>query len=265
MEIITSPSNQKIKFSRSLRQKKNRDTSGKYYIEGIRLVGEAFAARKKIHFVIVCNDLLGSNFGNELVAKMETSGIEILSVSKHIFETISLKDGPQGIAAVLEMNWSSLERVSQLRGVWVALDSVQDPGNLGTVLRSLDAVGGKGVILLDDSTDPFHPTSVRASTGGLFSQQLIKTTFDNFLQWKVSNNYPVIGTFCGDVDSYRGYNYPIDMILMNGSEQKGLQQSHLDSCDGLVTIPMQGTVDSLNLAVATSLVLFEIFSRHTGQ
>jgi TrmH family RNA methyltransferase len=264
MKTITSPSNPTIKFIRGLKQKKERKTSGLYYVEGIRLVGEAVRTRQKIAHVIVCYGLLESSFGQELISKIVDQGIDTISVPENVFESMSLKEGPQGIAAVLEETWADLGAIMAIKGLWVALDSVQDPGNLGSILRSADAAGGKGVVLLDESTDPFHPTSVRASMGGIFSQKIIKSSLEAFSQWKKAANYPLVGTWCENGLNYRRYNYPRDMILLMGSEQKGLLPQHLEICDELVTIPMKGTVDSLNLSNAASIVLFEIVAQQTG-
>ncbi len=262
MKTITSPSNPTIKFIRSLRQRKERESTGQFYVEGIRLVGEAVRTQQRIVHVIVCPDLLDSSFAKELITKIEDQGIDSISVPEFIFNSISLKEGPQGIAAVLEENWDDLGEILKTKGLWVALDSVQDPGNLGSILRSLDAAGGKGIILLDESTDPYHPTSVRASMGGIFSQKIIKTTLEAFSLWKKVDNYSLVGTWCGEGLNYRRYNYPKDMILLMGSEQKGLTPMHLEICDEFVTIPMVGSVDSLNLANAASIVLFEILAQH---
>jgi RNA methyltransferase, TrmH family len=264
MKTITSSSNPEIKFIRSLKLKKARESSGLFYIEGIRLVGEAVRTDQKIIQVIVCFDILDSEFGKEIVSKIIDSGITIISVTKTVFESISLKEGPQGIAAVIEEKWDVLADILEMKGLWVALDSVQDPGNLGSILRSADAVGAKGILLLDDSTDPYHPTSVRASMGGVFTQKIIKSYLGEFSEWKKASSYTVIGSRCDSGLNYRRYNYPQNMILLMGSEQKGLSQSHFEICDEYVTIPMIGTVDSLNLSNAASILLFEILSQHTG-
>jgi TrmH family RNA methyltransferase len=256
---ITSPSNPLIKEIRKLRNKKERDRSGTFYVEGIRAVGEALRTGQKIENIIYCPELLDSNFGNQLVSDQPDDFEGLFEVTAEVFNSFSLKQGPQGLAAVVHQVWSTLDDVSMDRGIWMALESIQDPGNLGTILRSLDAAGGKGVILLGQSTDPYHPSAVRASTGAIFSQKLIRTDLHSFQEWKSGTGYPVIGTYCGDVKPYRDYNYPQDLIVMMGSEQKGLQEEHLSLCDDLVTIPTSGSVDSLNVSVAASIVLFEIF------
>jgi TrmH family RNA methyltransferase len=256
---ITSLSNPLIKEIRKLRNKKERDSSGTFFVEGIRAVGEALRTQQKIETIVYCPELLESDFGNHLVSEMSNDFEGLIEVPSDVFESFSLKEGPQGLAAVVRQAWSSLDDVTRDRGVWMALESIQDPGNLGTILRSLDAAGGKGVILLGQSTDPHHPSAVRASTGAIFTQKLIRVELTSFKEWKLETGYPLIGTYCGDVNPYRDYNYPQDLILMMGSEQKGLQEEHLTLCDALVTIPMNGSVDSLNVSVAASIVLFEIY------
>jgi len=256
---ITSPSNPLIKEIRKLRNRKERENSGTFYVEGIRAVGEALRTGQQVVYIIYCPELLESDFGNQLVSDLPDGFEGLIEVTAEVFDSFSLKEGPQGLAAVVRQAWASLSDVTADRGIWVALESIQDPGNLGTILRSLDAAGGNGAILLGQSTDPYHPSAVRASTGAVFSQKLIRTDLHSFQEWKSATGYPVIGTFCGDVKPYRDYNYPQDMIVMMGSEQKGLQEIHLKLCDDLVTIPMNGSVDSLNVSVAASIILFEIY------
>jgi len=162
----------------------------------------------------------------------------------------------------VRQSWLDLEDEAVGHGLWLMLEDVQDPGNLGSALRSLDAAGGRGLILLDESTDACHPTSVRASMGSIFTQKLVKTGTRELADWKKSHQTTIIGTTCEQAVHYRSYNYPEDMILLMGSEQKGLQEEHLQLCDTLVHIPMAGSMDSLNLACAASIVLFEILEQH---
>jgi TrmH family RNA methyltransferase len=142
----------------------------------------------------------------------------------------------------------------------IALDSVADPGNLGTIMRTLDGVGGKGLILLDQSTDPYDPAAMRASMGTLFSLHFVKTDLEQFSTWKHEKEIKVVGTSDKARVDYYGYPYPDPMVLLMGSERQGLTDSHYAICDEVVAIPMAGSADSLNLAVATALVMYEIFN-----
>ena len=261
MDTITSTSNPRIKAIRKLRNKKGRQESGNFYVEGLKLVGDALEQHAHIQQLIYCPELMISDFSEDILSMAVEQDIETLNVSRDVFESFALKAGPQGAAAVVKQNWLALEDASVESGLWLALEDVQDPGNLGSALRSLDGVGGKGLILLDQSTDAFHPTAVRASMGAIFTQKLVQVNTSELSAWKQQHETAIIGTWCGDAQPYRSYNYPRDMILLMGSEQKGLQDTHLALCDELVHIPMTGLVDSLNLACATSVVLFEIYDQ----
>ncbi|MCX7977239.1 MAG: RNA methyltransferase [Bellilinea sp.] len=260
--MITSLSNPTIKQIRKLRERKERQQSGLFFIEGLRIVGEALASNWQIEYLIYCPTLLNSLFGLQLIEKYQASNGKVLPVSEEVFYSLSSKDGPQGIAAVVHQCWSDLENTVPVDGeVWVALDSVADPGNLGTILRTNDAAGVRGVILLDQCTDPYDPASIRASMGALFNQVLIKTTFQQFVSWKKIHSIPVIGTSDKASQDYHFYEYPNRMVLLMGSERHGLQEKHYAICDETVAIPMRGKSDSLNLAIATALCVYEIFNQ----
>jgi TrmH family RNA methyltransferase len=262
MTLITSTSNPRIKQIRKLRERKEREACGCFYIEGLRVVTEAVQLGAEIETLLTSPELLTSDFGIELVEKQRAAGVDVMEVSADVFRNFSHKEGPVGLAAIVRQRWTRLDDVSLKTGdLWVALDSVADPGNLGTILRTNDAVGGKGVILLDQSTDPYDTTSARASTGALFSQRLVRTTFAEFAAWKRSVDVPLIGTSGAAQVDYHQTRYPDPMILISGSERMGLQEHHIQLCDGLVSIPMVGRSDSLNLAVATAVVLYEIFNQ----
>lgn len=260
--MITSLANERVKAIRKLQDRKSRAETGLFYIEGLRIVAEAVEEQAEIETLLAAPDLLRSEFAQQLVAQQRASGVPVLEVSAEVFHRISLKEGPQGLAAVMRQRWTGLETIALETGrIWVALDSVADPGNLGTILRTLDAVGGKGVILLDQSTDPYDPTAVRGSMGALFTQSLVRATLAEFADWKRQHHVPVVGTSDKASMDYHVYRYPGEMVLLMGSERQGLQEQHLALCDEVVSIPMLGKSDSLNLAVATAVVLYEILNQ----
>jgi len=260
--MITSLSNPTIKQIRKLRERKERQQSGLFFVEGLRIVGEALDSKWHIELLIYSPTLLNSLFGQQLIEKFQTSGGRVLPVSEEVFISLSSKDGPQGIAAVIHQKWAELEDiVPQDEEIWVALDSVADPGNLGTILRSNDAAGARGVILLDQCTDPYDPVSIRASMGAVFNQVLIRASFQQFANWKKIHFIPVIGTSDKAKIDYHFFDYPNRMVLLMGSERHGLQEKHFAICDETVAIPMLGKSDSLNLAVATALCVYEIYNK----
>jgi RNA methyltransferase, TrmH family len=260
--MITSPANERVKSIRKLHERKTRQESGLFYIEGLRIVAEAVEMGARIETLVAAPDLLRSEFGQHLLEDQRGRGVEVLEVTSEIFERISLKEGPQGLSAVVRQNWLPLEQARPEPGyTWVALDSVADPGNLGTILRTHDAVGGRGVILLDQSTDPYDPSAVRGSMGALFSQKLVRASFAAFADWKRQTSAQVIGTSDKAKVDYHAYPYPPAPVLLMGSERQGLQEHYLAICDEVVSIPMLGKSDSLNLAVATAVVLYEILNQ----
>lgn len=264
--MITSTANPTIKQIRRLAERKERQQTGLFYVEGLRIVGEAVDRGWKITHLIVSSELLSSLFGQQLVQQYRSAGGSVIEVSAEVFRSISAKDGPQGIGAVVEQRWSQLEQVTpKVKQLWVALDSIQDPGNLGAILRTLDAVGGRGVILLDQSTDPYDPAAVRGSMGAIFSLELVKTSFSRFAEWKRYQRIPIVGTSDKAANDYHYADYPDLFILLMGSERQGLQEHHLALCDQVVRIPMLGRSDSLNLAIATAVILYEVYNHWRDQ
>lgn len=264
--MITSCANPRIKAIRKLRERKERQASQLSYVEGLRLVIEAVHLRAEIETLIVAPELLTSQVGMEVVEQARANNCEVLEISAEVFRSIALKDGPQGIAAVIHQRWGDLEAVRVNEGdLWVALVEVADPGNLGTILRTLDAVGGQGVILLDHTTDPYDLTAVRASMGAVFSLKVIKTSLDIFRDWKIRQSVQVVGAAGDGAEDYHHMAYPNKMILMMGSERQGFLPQHRELCDQIARIPMVGRSDSLNLAVATAVMLYEIFNQRRDE
>lgn len=259
---VTSTSNPEIKSIRALREKKYRDETGLFFVEGIRLVMEAFSQQAQFTRIVYCPSLLRSQAANNLIRQLSASQQSLLlQVDKKLFSWLAYKEGPQGLAAVIRQRWDSLEILSQENGIWVVLDSVQDPGNVGSILRTLDAVGGKGVILLDQGTDAYHPTAVRASMGAIFTMRIIKTNHEQFILWQSESHLPCYAAVCDQGSDYQALHYPQSLVLLMGSEQKGLNQNLFKNCKDLIRIPMRGRVDSLNLANATSVILYEVYNQ----
>lgn len=260
--MITSTSNPKIKFIRKLRTKKFRDENQMFYIEGPRIISEAIDAKWKFEQVFYSQELINEHYSKQLLGKLLELNVDCFEVDKQVFESFSIKDGPKGLAAILKQKSYEINYLNESVGLWVGLDRIQDPGNLGSILRTLDAVGGSGIILIDQCTDPFDIAAVRGSMGAIFSLKIIKTNNYNFLRFLAEKNIPIIGTSDKSENDYQAIQYKKDMILLMGSEREGLSESLMLGCDKLVHIPMVGKSDSLNLAVATSICLYEIFNQN---
>jgi TrmH family RNA methyltransferase len=162
MTVISSLSNPTIKHIRALRQRKTRGETGEFFVEGIRIVAEALELGAPIRYLVVAPDLLTGDFGRGLVNTAQQRGVRYVGVTAEVFASFSGKDGPQGLGAVVEQRWEPLSQIQLDKELcWVALDAAQDPGNIGTILRTCDAVGGAGLLLLGDSADPRLETAAR--------------------------------------------------------------------------------------------------------
>jgi TrmH family RNA methyltransferase len=264
---ISSPANATIKAYRALRQRRARAESGLFLVEGIRLVAEAVQLRAPLEALIYAPDLLTSPFGQQIVAEAQTGGIHTLEVTTEVFESLAAKENPIGLAAVVRQSWLRLPDVtfSSNKLCWVALDAPQDPGNIGTIMRTCDAVGAEGVILLGSAADPYDPSCVRASMGAIFSLKVVRAAHADFLAWAGTSAARLIGTSDAASTDYEAADYTKPLILLMGSEREGLPTALQAACHSLVRLPMLGRGDSLNLAVACGVMLYTILrAQHTS-
>jgi RNA methyltransferase, TrmH family len=264
MTVITSSSNQRIKDIRKLRDRKYRLETGLAWVEGLRACGDAFTRPENIQQVVVCPESLHSDFADELINKARSINCEILEIGREVFNSLSGKENPQGFGVVVRQSFIPLSKLDlKADDLWVALDRVADPGNLGTILRTLDGCGGKGLVLLDNCTDPYDPTAIRASTGAVFHLDLIKTDTASFSIWKQESKVHLTGAVAvPGAQDYHFHHYNDPLIMIMGSEREGLTPELTMLCDSVVSIPMVGHIDSLNLAEATAIILYEIFNQH---
>ena len=228
-----------------------------FLIEGIRPVGEAVEAGVPIEAIYYAPDQLRSDYALQLIKDHQHAGIPCFPTSSDVFETLADKDNPQGILAVARQVEHTLLDFSPHNLPWgVALVSPQDPGNLGTILRTIDAVGASGLLLLDSTLDVYHPGVVRASMGALFWHPVIEASFAEFSSWASRYAYHVYGTSAHAKEDYRSVTYPSPRILLLGSEREGLSQAQMAACELTVSLPMLGRVTSLNLGVAAGIMLY---------
>lgn len=257
--LITSTTNERIKRIRSLRMRKERDKTGLTFVEGIRSVVEAVQVEAPIDVLVVCPKLLKGKPGWDAVAMARSREVEVIEVDETVFRTMSKRDGPQGIAAVLKQRWERLQDIEpEVGSTWVALESAADAGNIGTIVRTCDATGAEGVILLDNTADPFDPVAMRASTGAVFTTRLVRASFAEIREWAQEYGLTIVGTAGDATEDYRAADYGPSTLIVMGSERAGLPPQYQAQCDLMVSIPMRGRADSLNLAVATGLVLYEV-------
>lgn len=255
--LITSLGNPLIKQTRALRQKKERVKSGMFLVEGIHHVGEAVEAGWELETVIYAPDILTSSFAQDLIARLDTKS---QPVSAQVIESLTHKENPQGIVALVHQKKTQVDELKRsLRAV--ALISPQDPGNVGTILRTMDAVGADVLFLLDGGVELYHPTVVRASMGTLFWIPVIQTSFDEFVQWAHNGNYQLIGTSAHADMDYHTMVPELPWVLVLGNEQKGLSSGQIDACDVTISLPMLGRSSSLNLSVAAGVLLYQLMEK----
>lgn len=264
--LITSTANERIKRIRALQMRKERERTGLTFVEGIRSVVEAVQVEAPIDALVVCPKLLKGKTGWDAVALARSREVEVIEVDEPVFRTLSKRDGPQGIAAVLRQRWERLRDIEPRDGsTWVALESAADAGNIGTIVRTCDATGAEGVILLDHTADPFDPVAMRASTGAVFTSRLVRSSFPELREWAQAHGLTMVGTAGDAAEDYRTADYGARTIVLMGSERAGLPEAYQAACDRMVSIPMRGRADSLNLAVATGLVLYEVLHQREGR
>lgn len=257
--IITSLTNPLIKQARALRQKKSRAETGLFLVEGIHHVGEAIAAGWDVESILYAPELLTSEFARDLVARITPKP---QPVSAQVMESLADKENPQGILAIVHQRTT---RLADLKASWestrpmkcAALVSPQDPGNVGTILRTLDAVGADALFLLDGGVELFHPTVIRSSMGTIFWKPILQASFDEFVAWAQSGRYQLIGTSAHADVEYQTFVPDSPWVLVLGNEQKGLSAGQIKACHVTVSLPMKGRVSSLNLAVAAGVLLYQ--------
>jgi len=256
--IISSSSNPIIKLARSLRQRKNRDESGLFLVEGIHNVGAAVEAGWNISSILYSQDLLRSSYANQLIDEQSAQGTKCQPILAQIFNSVAEKENPQGILAIVQQRRIQLDEIDTDTFNWgIAAIQPQDPGNVGTILRTIDCVGADGLFLLDGGVDAYHPSSVRASMGALFWKPVIQASFSNYLEWARSNGYNLIGTSTHAENDYRTLALEErPSILILGNEQKGMTSDQMEACDAMISLPMHGHSSSLNLSVAAGIFLY---------
>ncbi|MEP5937257.1 MAG: RNA methyltransferase [Erythrobacter sp.] len=260
---ITGYSNPTVKYLRSLREKKHRKASGQFLAEGLRLLTDARECGITPQTLV----LSSARDPHPLLAEMErdvvAKGGEVIETSPDILSKITGKSNPQavtGVFAEFETSLSALDRSKA--DIWLVAQALRDPGNLGTMLRTCDAVGAGGLILIDDCADPFSVEAVRASMGALFTVGIARAGWDEFVPWLRSGasgfGGQLVAASLRDAVPYRGAPYQSPCFILVGNESQGLPEAYEAECDLRVTMPMRGRADSLNASVAGAVLAYEV-------
>jgi TrmH family RNA methyltransferase len=201
-----------------------------------------------------------------LIDSVEAKGGEAIETDRDILSKLSGKDNPQTVIGVYREFDTSLDRIDRSdAGIWIVAQSLRDPGNLGTILRTGDAVGAGGLILVDDCVDPFSVESVRATMGALFTQRIATARWGDFLTWLRAGPGQLVGTSLKATQDYQAPRYATPTFILVGNEAQGLPSDYEDECDLLVKMPMLGKADSLNAAVATAVMAYEVLNQRRAR
>lgn len=257
--LIRSKDNPRIKQLRRLRTRAERAATGTVFVEGVRFVARAAQCRAPIETLVVAPKVLEDPFGRSLAAGLGRAGVPVLAVSPDVFYSLSWAEEPQGLAAVVRQRWFTLDQLpAGLAPCWLALDGVRNTGNLGTMLRTCEAAGAGGVILMGETCDPYDPATVRATMGSLFAVRLARATPAELRAWATRHGCTVVGTSPSAQLNFTEARYPAPVVLLLGDERTGLSRAGAAICDESVRIPMQGRCDSLNVAVAAGVLLYHV-------
>lgn len=260
---ITAFSNPLIKRVRNLRDKKHRREEGLFLAEGLRILTEAHEAGRVPEYLFFSKDMAGHALVRSLIDATEGKGGWAVETNNDILSKLSGKDNPGAVVGVypeFAVTLADLDRSKA--GIWLVAERLRDPGNMGTILRTADAVGAGGLILIDDCVDPFSVEAVRASMGALFTVPVARASWGDFLVWLRKGPGQLVGLSLDTEHDYRAPRYEAPTFLLTGNEAQGMPRFMAEACDLLVKIPMLGKADSLNAAVATAVMAYEVLGQH---
>lgn len=262
---ITGFSNPTVKYLRSLRDKKHRKRSGQFLVEGLRLLEDARSTGRLPQTLVMAEGRDPHDLLARLEADVVAAGGEVIETSPDILSKITGKDNAQSVAGVFDEWDTSLAALDRSAApIWLVAQALRDPGNLGTMLRTGDAVGAGGLILIDDCADPFSAEAVRASMGAVFTVPLAQARWEAFVPWLRAGTGQLVAASLRDAVPYRGADYQAPCFILVGNESQGLPEDYEAACDLRVTMPMRGRADSLNAAVAAAVLAYEVLAGVEG-
>jgi len=263
MQIIQKRNHPLIQPIRDLQIRAERDRKDLFFVDGMRFVLRAFDSGAHFDRLVVAPAMLDGSVRNfRTIERLQRKGVPVSFVSNDVYKSIVTSEECHGIGAVVRHRVQPLWKTNLETGsCWLAVSSMRSPGNLGTIMRSAEAVSAGGIILVGNHVDPFHSAAVRASMGSIFRLRLVRTTVSELSRWSAENDCFLVGTSPDAKLDYRLVAYPSRTIVFVGDERKGLNAEEQNACSTLVSIPMADGLDSLNVAIATSVVLYEILNQ----
>ncbi len=261
--VVTAYSNPLVKRVQGLRDKRHRREEGLFLAEGLRILTEARETGRLPRYLFFAAASAAHPLVRALVEAVEAQDGEAIETTPDILSKLSGKDNPQAVVGVFDTFETTLAQLDRTTSpIWLVAERLRDPGNLGTILRTGDAVGAGGLILVDDCVDPFSTEAVRASMGALFTVPIVRAGWAEFLPWLRRGPGQLVGLSLQTEEGYRDAPYAAPTFLLTGNEAQGLPEAYEAECDLLVKLPMRGKADSLNAAVATAVMAYEVLARH---
>jgi TrmH family RNA methyltransferase len=259
---VSSAANPLVKMLKGLHAKKGRAETGLFLAEGARLIEEAAQLGKWPDILAVAAPALERRQSVDLLARAEASGVRCIETSEAVLAQIARRDNPQTMIGAYRRPDTALTHLSARPGqLWLALEAVRDPGNLGSILRTADAAGAAGVVLVGVTCDPFSVEAVRASMGAIFATPFAQTDLGELQAWRRAGGLPMFGASLNARARHDEPRAAGGAVLLLGNEQAGLTPGAEAACDSLIRVPMRGRADSLNLAAAAAIVLYDFWRR----
>ncbi|MDA8432041.1 MAG: RNA methyltransferase [Nitrospiraceae bacterium] len=263
--LISSPSNSRIKKAIRIRERKHAEGDNLFVLEGPKIIEMALAAGAKIREVFFTDHFTAKNEGKELLGLLSKKTTDICRVADHVFAKLSDTETPQGIAAVASYPVLSLDRLPlSATSLYVVLDGVRDPGNLGTIIRTSDAAGVDAVILLEGTCDAFIPKVIRATAGSIFNVPLVLAADDQLMAWRQGHGIKIAVTAADAPRSVFEADLTVPVAFIFGNEARGVRRAIKDGADLLLKIPLYGKAESLNVATSAAICLYEAVRQRRG-
>jgi TrmH family RNA methyltransferase len=257
--FVSNPRDSRYLALRSLQTPHGRARTGLYITEGIRHLARAVEHNAPIESVFLETSILSNSFGRKLARRLRKRGVPGIRLSPQLYRDLTLAAEPQGIGAVLRQTWTPLPNMRvEPKSLWLAVESIESPGNLGTMIRTAEAAGATGILVLSPHCDPYDPAVIRATMGSLFSQRLVKCSPHEFIGWAKSHGVAIVASSPAGLMDYKALGYRFPAVLVIGGEKRGLSDQILEAADFVIRIAMHGGCDSINAAVAAGILLFEM-------
>ena len=256
---ISSKDNEKVKYTKSLLKSKNRQKESKYIIEGYRILTLAIECNADLDYVFINETFEDKDEHNEFLKVLEENNIKIFKTTNKIFKELVDTENTQGILAVVGFKNKDIDNnINDSNKFVLILDRIQDPGNMGTIIRTADAAGVDAIINLKGCVDIYNPKVIRSTMGSIFDMNIIQATQDDTIRVLKEKDFEIVSSYLNTDNYYNTVNYKEKVALVIGNEANGVNDELIKKSDTLVKIPIYGNAESLNAAISSAILMYEI-------